>query len=31
MKNSTADQIAKDLYNMLLPFNTLKENKTDAW
>lgn len=31
LKNSTAEQIAKDLYNLLLPFNSIKENKTDTW
>ena len=30
-KDSSACQIAKDAYNLLLPFNTSKDTKTDAW
>ena len=31
LKDSSACQIAKDAYNLLLPFNTIKDTKTDAW
>lgn len=31
LKDSTANQIAKDLYNLLLPFNSAKDNKMDTW
>ena len=31
MKDSTAEQIAKDLYNLLLPFNSVKDDKTNTW
>jgi len=31
LKDSSARQIAKDAYNLLLPFNSVKDNKTDTW
>ena len=31
LRSSTASQIAKDAYNLLLPFNSVKEGKTDTW
>ncbi|KAL9958717.1 hypothetical protein ACROYT_G035767 [Oculina patagonica] len=31
LKNSSAEQIARDAYNLLLPFNSIKDNKTDTW
>lgn len=31
LRDFSASQIAKDLYNLLLPFNSVKDNKTDTW
>lgn len=31
LKDSSAAQIARDLYNLLLPFNSTKDNKSNAW
>lgn len=31
LKDSSAAQIARDLYNLLLPFNSTKDNKSNTW
>ncbi|XP_067019871.1 DNA polymerase eta-like [Acropora muricata] len=31
LKDSSAAQIARDLYNLVLPFNSTKDNKSNTW